>query len=328
MEHKSFSFLVGSLCALFSGEILASVIEHHPWGPKGRPEWAAHPNVVGLVFGAVLVIITIANTFWQERWVARVTEMARERFTNWYVRSAVIGVGIGLLFGFLNTWLTRAHQVPNIATEVFLLGILAVMGATSMLGYYRLQSLARTQRDLLVQAQLAPHFLFNSLSTLKGQIAEEPIEAQATADRLARLFRDLMDMGRETAVPLSREIAFVEAYLGLEKARLGERLQVKIQIPDELEGFPVPPLSLQVLVENAVRHAIAPSVDGGLLTIRASRVPAGLQVVVEDPGTGESPNPGSGRGLQVLRSRLSRSSDLVLQKTPEGHQATLILRKA
>jgi LytS/YehU family sensor histidine kinase len=137
-----------------------------------------------------------------------------------------------------------------------------------------------------------------------------------------------MDLGSQTSVSLARELAFVEAYLGLEQARLGERLQVNIQVPDDLENFPIPPLSLQVLVENAVRHAIAPRLKGGLLSIRACRVPAGLQLMVEDPGNGQSPIPGTGRGLEVLRARLARPSDLAFEKIPGGHRATLVLRDA
>jgi LytS/YehU family sensor histidine kinase len=235
---------------------------------------------------------------------------------------------VGILCVPFGNWLVRVCQVPDPALSVIFFGTVATVALTTMGAYFRLESLVRTQRDMLMQAQLAPHFLFNSLSTLKGQIADEPFEAQVTADRLSRLFRDLMDMGSQTSVPLSRELAFVEAYLGLEQARLGQRLQVSIEVPSELEDAAVPPLSLQVLVENAVRHAIAPQVEGGLLSIRACRVPEGLQLIVEDPGTGQSANPGTGRGLQVLRSRLARPSDLSFQRSPQGHRATLLLRDA
>jgi LytS/YehU family sensor histidine kinase len=254
--------------------------------------------------------------------------MGRDRLKNWYLWSVILGVPVGIFFGRLTIWLIQVHRVPILALDIVCLGTLATVMSSSMIGYYRLQGLARTQRDLLVQSQLAPHFLFNSLSTLKGQIADEPAEAQVTADRLSRLFRELMDLGSQTSVPLAKELAFVEAYLGLEQARLGTRLQIHIQVADDLEDFPVPPLSLQVLVENAVRHAIAPRVEGGLLSIRACRVPAGLQLIVGDPGTGQSALPGTGRGLQVLRARLAKASDLTFTTVPGGHQATLLVRNA
>ncbi len=320
--------LMGILCAAATGEFVSSVLNDHCWGAAGRPSWAAHPGVVGLVIAFHLSLLALGTALWMGWWVARVPAMTRGHFRGWYLWTTLLGIPVGLALARVMIWFIHAQRVPPSAVNMIALGTVATMMTASMIGYYRLESLARIQRGLLLQGQLAPHFLFNSLSTLKGQIADEPLEAQVTADRLSRLFRELMDMGGQTFIPLARELAFVEAFLGLEKARLGDRLQVRIEVPEELESFPVPPLSLQVLVENAVRHAITPRIEGGLLTIRASSVPAGLQMVVGDPGTGQSLNPGTGCGLKVLRARLSRPSDLVFEQLPEGHQATLLLRKA
>lgn len=316
----------GLLCALFTGQMFWVALQDHHWGSAGRPEWTNHAGAISVALSAGLILLAVANTLWQTRWATQVSAMARDRLRGRYLRGALLFFFVGLLCAPVTLGLHQLHQVPILALGVIFLGTMATVMSSSMIGYYRLQSLTRTQQDLLLQSQLAPHFLFNSLSTLKGQIAEEPSEAQVTADRLSRLFRELMDMGRQSSVPLSRELAFVESYLGLEQARLGQRLKVHIQVPDDLENQLVPPLCLQVLVENAVRHAIAPRLEGGLLSIRAFRVPAGLQVVVGDPGTGRTANPGTGRGLQVLRARLARPSDLTFQVLPEGHQATLVVR--
>jgi signal transduction histidine kinase len=318
---------MGIFLAFFTGHIFSAVLDGHNWGSLGKPGWAAHSGALGLTVALGLALLALGSGLWTTWWVARVSALTRDRYQAWYVWSAILGIPVGLALGRSMVWLIHTQRVPASGLNAVLLGTVATVMTSCMIGYYRLQGLARTQRDLLLQAQLAPHFLFNSLSTLKGQIAEEPMEAHATADRLARLFRELMDLSDQTTIPLTRELAFVEAYLGLEKARLGERLQVHIQVPEELEDLPVPPLSLQVLVENAVRHAIASRVEGGLLSIRARCVPEGLQLVVGDPGTGESPMPGTGRGLQVLRARLARPSDLAFEKLPQGHQATLLLRK-
>ena len=318
---------VGIMVGLFTGLTFREVIRTYNWGKAGKPEWAAHAGAIGLALGLVLGLASLGVGLWHSRWVARVSALARDRYRAWYIWTNLLGLPASLLFAFLAVWLNRVQRVPHPALWVITLGAIATFTLSGTIGYYRLEHLTRTQRDLLVQAQLAPHFLFNSLSTLKGQIATEPVEAQATADRLCRLFRELMDLGSQTSVSLARELAFVEAYLGLEQARLGERLLVNIQVPDDLENVPVPPLSLQVLVENAVRHAIAPRVEGGLLSISACRVPVGLELMVEDPGSGQSPNPGTGCGLEVLRARLARPSDLTFERTPQGHRATLILRK-
>ncbi len=319
--------LTGIFCAFFTGQIFAALLRGHAWGPAGRPNWVANAEEIGMAIGLGLSLIALGASFSATWWVRRVAAMARRRYRNLYLWSCVVGLPFGLIYGRLTVWLIHTQGMPSVALDVVMLGLVATAMTSGMIGYYRLESLARTQRDLLIQAQLAPHFLFNSLSTLKGQIADEPLEAQATADRLARLFRELMDLGDQGAIPLARELAFVEAFLGLEKARLGDRLQVEIQVPEELETFPVPPLILQVLVENALRHAIVPSVEGGLLTIQARRVPLGIQLLVGDPGTGASPNPGTGRGLRLLRARLDSPSDLTFERHSTGHRAILLLRK-
>ena len=322
------SLIAALLVGWFTGNTFAVLIRRYDWGAAGKPGWVAHIGLVGAVLGICLSLISVSTYVWHRRWVLRVPTMNRVHYRAWYTRSMMLGVPLALLCVPFGNWLARNLRVPDPALSVVFLGTVASVGITTLGTYYRLESLVRTQRDLLIQSQLAPHFLFNSLSTLKGQIAAEPLEAEATADRLARLFRDLMDLGQQTAVPLARELAFVEAYLGLEQARLGARLRVEIAVPSELEDVPVPPLCLQVLVENALRHAIAPRVEGGLLSIRAARVPEGLQLVVGDPGDGTSRESGMGRGLQVLRARLAQASDLRFEVLPQGHQALLLLRDA
>ncbi len=203
------------------------------------------------------------------------------------------------------------------------------------------------QRDRALQARLAPHFILSALSALKGLIPEDPQEAMATSDRMARLFREALELSRETSIPLGRELAFVEAYLGLEKARFGARLEVSMDIPEDLEAFPVPPLSLQVLVENAVVHGVGSRPEGGKVRIQARRTPEGLSLEVEDSGSGRSPvsdgvvdglgpgttwgrtssREGSGQSLSILRQRLARPEDLTLEPLGTGgHRATLRLR--
>jgi hypothetical protein len=210
----------------------------------------------------------------------------------------------------------------------FLTYCLALSTLVNLLeGSTELERLLVRQRDLAIQARLAPHFLHGALSTLKGAIAEDPLEAQALVDQLARLSREAMAITAEREIPLTRELAFVEAYLGVERARRGEALQVVIEVPEGLESEPVPPMSLQLLVENALRHGLP--TGGGEIRILASRPPEGLQLCVEDPGQGDGSTLGTGQSLGILRRRLERTSDLDLAPTSEGrHRATLLLRRA
>jgi hypothetical protein len=173
----------------------------------------------------------------------------------------------------------------------------------------------REARDAALRARLAPHFIFNALGTLQAQIEKDPAAAADTADRLARLFRQALAAAGRPTVPLREELEFVEAYLGIERARLGNRLRVKVDLPDELEEVEIPPLSLQVLVENAVQHGIAPREDGGEIRIRARRSGPGENegvILSVDNPLAPSSRPGTGTGLEALRGRLRSPADLTV----------------
>jgi two-component sensor histidine kinase len=192
----------------------------------------------------------------------------------------------------------------------------------------RLENEARKSREQALRAKLAPHFIFNTLNTLHAQIAQDPQQAQATTEKLAQVFRQVVQVSDAPTIPLRQELSFVEAYLGIEQARLGDRLQVRIDVPEELESIEIPPLSLQVLVENAVKHGVAPSEHGGTVEIRASRKGDTLELEVHDPGTGISNHQGTGTALETLRQRLAKPEDLSLKATSDGVRATLRWRIA
>lgn len=189
--------------------------------------------------------------------------------------------------------------------------------------------LAEEARALGLRTRLAPHFIFNVLAALKAQLRRDPQEAEATVDHLASLFRQIVEVVDQARIPLRRELEFVEAYLALERSRLGARLRVTFDIPEEVEAHPIPPLSLQVLVENAVKHGVAPLEAGGDLRITARLTPAGLELRVEDPGPGflrtESAPTGTGTALDTLRLRLAGSGALHFERTATTHRARLTL---
>jgi len=194
--------------------------------------------------------------------------------------------------------------------------------------------LRRAAEDAALRARLAPHFIFNALNTLKAQIELAPGEAAATTDRLSSLFRQVLALTDRPTIPLREELAFVEAYLGIERARLGARLSVKVDVAEDIESVEVPTLSLQVLVENAVKHGVAPRVEGGevLIWARWSGPGSGrrLLVGVESPATLGSPQAfasnGTGTGLQALRGRLEQPSDLVIDSRGDRYWAQFSCR--
>ena len=176
----------------------------------------------------------------------------------------------------------------------------------------------REARDAALRARLAPHFIFNALGTLQAQIEKDPAAATATADALARLFRQALAAAGRPTVPLREELDFVEAYLGIERSRLGHRLRVKVDVPEELEEIEIPPLSLQVLVENAIQHGVAPREDGGEIRVRARRSGygenPGVVLSVDNPLAPAS-RPGTGNGLETLRGRLANPGDLTVSSS-------------
>ncbi|MEM9380674.1 MAG: histidine kinase [Planctomycetota bacterium] len=162
-----------------------------------------------------------------------------------------------------------------------------------------------------LKGQLHPHFLFNALHSVGGLIrTERPGEALTALASIGDLLRTSLDAGGEQLVPLERELDLVERYLAVETLRLGDRLRITIDAPRELLGAEVPAFIAQPLVENAVKHAIAPSANGGSVTVRVrSRDGVELVLDVEDDGPGFDPGARTGVGLNHVRTRLAALFD-------------------
>jgi two-component system, LytTR family, sensor histidine kinase AlgZ len=164
------------------------------------------------------------------------------------------------------------------------------------------------QRDAelrALRAQIDPHFLFNSLNSVVGLMASDVAEARIMCLRLAEFLRDSLTLGAEARIPLAREVALAEQYLGVERVRFGSRLAVTATIATGASDVPVPPLILQPLVENAVRHGIATLLEGGAIGIDATRAGARLFVVVTNPYDADVRRGGTGFGVDLVRRRLA-----------------------
>ena len=181
-----------------------------------------------------------------------------------------------------------------------------------------------------LQSQIHPHFLFNALNTLYGIIPREAMGARETVLNLADIFRYFLRTDRQT-IPLEEEMSIVRAYLAIESLRLGDKLSIDVDVDEALAQTRIPVLSIQPLVENAIKHAIAPNPDGGRLTVRASAAAGWLNVSVEDtgPGNGQTPDGGAGIALDNVRQRLqlcfSGQARLAVNTTPQGTIAALRL---
>jgi LytS/YehU family sensor histidine kinase len=224
-----------------------------------------------------------------------------------------------------------------------LLGFGALAYLLSVTVQYALQatedSAALAQRDLQLQiaareaelralrAQVDPHFLFNSLNAVSGLIGSEPERAREMVQRLADFLRSSLTLGKVPWIELERELALVSSYLEIEQVRFGERLRVRVDMDQGLDGVPVPPLLLQPLVENAVRHGIATCLEGGTIQVEARRRGDVVWLTVTNPRDGESTRRGTGFGLDIVRRRLSGAfgtrGALAVEPSPTDYRVSI-----
>ncbi|MCB9170840.1 MAG: histidine kinase [Flavobacteriales bacterium] len=170
----------------------------------------------------------------------------------------------------------------------------------------RLETADRENQLMNLRAQINPHFMFNALNNIRALIDEDPDRAKQSITRLSAILRNAMTSVKRKVVPLGEEIDIVRAYLDLEHMRFEERLRVHYAIEEGIEREQVPPMLLQTLVENAVRHGIGRLTAGGDLHVIAHRANGGLDLIVRNSGT-YRPGVvnGTGIGLRNTRKRLS-----------------------
>lgn len=191
-----------------------------------------------------------------------------------------------------------------------------LVGATAGFSYYtkfrdrelrasRLEAQLAQAEMAALRAQLQPHFLFNTLHAISALVRDDPPAAERMIARLGDLLRMSLETRDTQLITMQTELSFVRAYLDIEKVRFGERLQVEEQIDPAVLGASVPALILQPLVENALKHGIAPLVRGGCITLAARSQGDMLALEVRDNGAGTAlPAMTEGIGLSNTRARL------------------------
>lgn len=246
------------------------------------------------------VLLTVTGVLaWLAPWLRRLPPLRALWMT------ALLAVVVALLWrvGLQRLGLT----VPPLATVVA--ATLAVWLA--VVGYFdwrhqRLSPALAEARLLALQSRMRPHFLFNSLNGVLTLIRRDPGRAEAMLEDLADLYRALLTEPR-ALVPLREELALARAYLAVEQVRLGDRLRLAWQVDTAPDDALLPPLTLQPLVENAVRHGIEPREEGGCVTVEAFRDDDHLVLFVRNPLPPPQAPPGArGNGLALanLRERL------------------------
>jgi LytS/YehU family sensor histidine kinase len=170
----------------------------------------------------------------------------------------------------------------------------------------RLEHQALDARMRLVQAQVQPHFLFNTLANVRALVNAGSPRASAVLDSLIDYLRAAVPRLNEASTTLGRELDLVRAYLDLMQLRMPDRLHFTLVVEEAARGLVCPPMTLLTLVENAVRHGIDPAEDGGHIDVAVRRDGGNVLIRVEDSGVGPgAADAGTGTGLRALRERLA-----------------------
>jgi LytS/YehU family sensor histidine kinase len=169
----------------------------------------------------------------------------------------------------------------------------------------RAKKLAAEARLRSLESRIHPHFLFNTLNSISSLIAVNPVRAEQIVGRLAGLLRASLDSSNQPLIPLRQEIAMVENYIDIETVRFGDKLRGSVNVPADLQEAKVPPMSIQSLVENAVKHGITPQSGGGEVLVTAAGDNGNLRIEVRDSGQGfDLAAIPAGHGLDSLVERL------------------------
>jgi two-component system LytT family sensor kinase len=233
---------------------------------------------LGLIVGSIAIFTGIAASF-----------VIAKTFASWQLVSGFWSYGItaGLAYAIRVTRALREREAATARAEA-----------------------ARASAELsALRGQLNPHFLFNTLHTLTALVRRDPETAEAALEQFGEMLRYVLDVNRASRedVTLAEELDFVRNFLALEQLRLGARLKYVERLDPEACDCIIPSLTLQPLVENAVKYAIAPSVEGGTIVVSSSLENSSLVLEVSDDGPGDGgvwENGGFGVGLRAVRQRL------------------------
>ncbi len=301
-------------------------------------------NVISLVFFSILSTHLMRALFVRLNWLDL-------KPAPLIPRLAMASVACALIISFLTTSVTLLidwKEVESLTVLGVLINILAILvlvlfwNAIYFTFHFFQKSKKQELNNLTLEAskneielknlrsQLNPHFLFNSLNSIRALIELDPPKAKEAVTKLSGLLRRSLIMGKENLVRLDEELEMVSNYLELEKIRFEERLAVKWETEKSLAEFMVPPFILQMLVENAIKHGISNLIDGGEITIIAERLDCDVVITVINSGSLGN-NADTGIGIQNTRRRLDiqfrGTVDLELRQEGDKVVARLIFKR-
>jgi two-component system sensor histidine kinase AlgZ len=283
--------------------------------------WSIRLHIVaGALLYAAAIALALHATF--NGLFARAPEGARRhplRFPAYWVTAELLVVAITHLFAPVFAWMdltvdpTRRIVQATVIISFYLAAAFLFKGATERIAHEQNRALterasALDARFQALQARTNPHFLFNTLNSIMSLIAKDPEQAEQVLGRLSTLMRYSIEGADRSHVSLREELEAVRDYLAIEQVRFGDRLRVTVDVGDEVNlAARVPPMVLQPLVENAILHGVARSVEGGRVRVTAANGAGDLvELIVDDDGApaDASPHVGTKTALANLHERL------------------------
>lgn len=337
------------LVSLFAGVLITLATGY----PERLHEQLLHSVCIGMI--AFFIVDLARLLFWPQparrphQWLA---------FLGWMLVASMLGhfAGIHVSARLVGHPVPTLAEYPSVGRISMILFTFLGMCVMTLLVEYR-ERLARIRHERheervrvevverqavqarlrLLQAQIEPHMLFNTLANLQGLIALDPRRASTMLDQLIAYLRATLGASRTDRTTLEQEFAAMQAYLGLMQVRMGERLAYRLDLPAPLRAACLPPLLLQPLVENAIVHGLEPTIDGGEVVIRARARGDLLDITVSDNGLGlggdggqaGTPRTGGGVGVATTRARLQalygERAAILLSPAPRGTIVRLTL---
>lgn len=300
----------------------------------GKPFW--HQFVISQCIGLSVLSINLLVIAYVKsglrRWAV---------FTVSLPGSVAVGLTLAFTITGIGSWSDEWVWQPVVLGLFFgLIGAISVLLSERIHAEVEQRKLIKSEsqrREIeanlkLLQAQIEPHFLFNTLANVGSLIDSDPVLAKKLLERLNDWLRVALARARSEHATLDDELGMLENYLQILKIRFGERLRWRIEVPEDARLTAFPPMLLQPLVENAVRHGIEPKLGGGEIGIRAIADASTLRIEVSDTGVGLIGDEGGGAGLANVRARLAtlfgaRGRLTLENKAGGGVAATLELPK-
>ena len=310
------SFIINLIMSQSFGISICSMIMLLLWIFKPKPEKivsVAFVVIIGIVSGTVIGL-QIGSFVLQQIFSITLMQLEKSLF-----RTIILAITLGIIFSYFFISTSRLRTSQEVIQQE------------------RIKRLSSEKETLeanlrLLQAQIEPHFLFNTLSNVLSLIDTNPTDGKSMLVDLIHYLRTSLSRTLPDQTTLDQEMDMIKAYLNIQKLRMGDRLHFRIELPDAVRQLPFPPMLLQPLVENAIRHGLEPKMEGGEIMIKVAEKDDFIRIEVTDTGAGFSSCDKTGVGIGNVRERIrllyEAKGRLILEENkPNGVKAIIEVPK-